>query len=49
MLALKFPPINELIRWRDIFSNFNKVGLIAVLAAVISIIGFQLSFFNKFV
>ena len=38
MLALKFPPINELIRWRDIFSDFNKVGLIAVLAAVIGIV-----------
>ncbi|HEY7627781.1 MAG TPA: F0F1 ATP synthase subunit A [Ilumatobacteraceae bacterium] len=43
MLALKFPPINELIRWRDIFSNFNKVGLIAVLAAVISIVVFLLA------
>jgi F-type H+-transporting ATPase subunit a len=40
MLALEFPPINELIRWRDIFSNFNKVGLIAVLAAVIGILIF---------
>ncbi len=37
MLALKFPPINELIRWRDIFTNFNKVGLIAVIAAFIGI------------
>ncbi|HSB86299.1 MAG TPA: F0F1 ATP synthase subunit A [Ilumatobacteraceae bacterium] len=43
MLALKFPPINELIRWRDIFTNFNKVGLIAVLAAVISIVVFLLA------
>jgi F-type H+-transporting ATPase subunit a len=43
MLALKFPPINELIRWRDIFSNFNKVGLIAVLAAVIGIVVFLLA------
>ena len=37
MLGLKFPPINELIRWRDIFSNFNKVGVIALLAALIGI------------
>jgi F-type H+-transporting ATPase subunit a len=37
MLGLTFPPINELIRWRDIFPTFNKVGLIAVLAALIGI------------
>jgi F-type H+-transporting ATPase subunit a len=43
MLALKFPPINELIRWKDIFSNFNKVGLIAVIAALIGIAVFLLA------
>ena len=43
MLALTFPPINELIRWRDIFSNFNKVGLIAVIAAVIGIVTFLMA------
>ena len=43
MLALTFPPINELIRWRDIFSNFNKVGLIAVIAAVLGILVFLLA------
>ncbi|MEY2414844.1 MAG: F-type H+-transporting ATPase subunit a [Ilumatobacteraceae bacterium] len=43
MLALTFPPINELIRWRDIFSNFNKVGLIAVIAAVIGVVVFLLA------
>ena len=43
MLALKFPPINELIRWRDIFSNFNKVGLIAALAALIGVVVFLLA------
>jgi F-type H+-transporting ATPase subunit a len=37
MLGLTFPPINELIRWRDIFTSFNKVGVIAVLAALIGI------------
>ena len=26
MLALDFPPINEVIRWEDIFPTFNKVG-----------------------
>lgn len=40
MLALTFPPINELIRWKDIFSNFNKVGLIAVIAAVLGSVVF---------
>ena len=40
MLALEFPPINELIRWQDIYPTFNKVGLIAVLATVIGIVVF---------
>ena len=40
MLALEFPPINELIRWQDIFPTFNKVALIAVLAALIGIVVF---------
>jgi F-type H+-transporting ATPase subunit a len=35
MLALEFPPINEVIRWRDLVPSFNKVALIAVLAVVI--------------
>ena len=43
MLALKFPPINELIRWRDIVSGFNKVGLIAVLATLIVVVVFLLA------
>ncbi len=37
MLALDFPPINEVIRWKDIFPTFNKVALIACLAALIGI------------
>jgi F-type H+-transporting ATPase subunit a len=40
MLALEFPPINELIRWQDIYPTFNKVGLIAVIATVIGIVVF---------
>ena len=40
MLALEFPPINELIRWQDIYQKFNKVGLIAVIAAVLGIVIF---------
>ncbi|MCE9622886.1 MAG: F0F1 ATP synthase subunit A [Actinomycetia bacterium] len=43
MLGLKFPPINELIRWRDIFTNFNKVGVIAVAAALIGIAVFLIA------
>jgi F-type H+-transporting ATPase subunit a len=38
MLALEFPPINEVIRWQDIFPTFNKVALIACLASIIAII-----------
>ncbi|MFN3255655.1 MAG: F0F1 ATP synthase subunit A [Ilumatobacter sp.] len=40
MLAAKglvFPPINELLRWQDIFPTFNKIALIAVLASLIGI------------
>jgi F-type H+-transporting ATPase subunit a len=39
VLALEFPPINELVRWRDVWSagGLNKVGIITVLAALISI------------
>jgi F-type H+-transporting ATPase subunit a len=37
MFALEFPPINEVIRWQDIFPTFNKVALIACLATVIGI------------
>ncbi len=43
MLGLTFPPINELIRWRDIFPGFNKVAVIAVLAALIGIVVFLLA------
>jgi F-type H+-transporting ATPase subunit a len=35
MFALDFPPINEVIRWRDLFPSFNKVALIAILAVLI--------------
>ena len=40
MLALEFPPINELIRWRDIVPGLNNVGIIAILAALIGILVF---------
>lgn len=43
MLALEFPPINEILRWRDLFPTFNKVALIAVAASLISIVVFLLA------
>lgn len=45
MLALEFPPINELVRWQDVYSpaGLNKVGIIAVLAALISIVIFLIA------
>jgi F-type H+-transporting ATPase subunit a len=36
VLALTFPPINEILRWRDLFPTFNKVAIISVLAALIA-------------
>jgi F-type H+-transporting ATPase subunit a len=38
MFALEFPPINEVIRWRDLFPSFNKVAIIACLAVVIGLV-----------
>ena len=35
--GLVFPPINELLRWQDIFPSFNKIALIAVLASLLGI------------
>jgi F-type H+-transporting ATPase subunit a len=35
VLGLEFPNINEVIRWDNIFGSFNKIALIACLAAVI--------------
>ena len=43
MLALKFPEINQLLRWKDLFPSFNKIALIAILATVISITLFVLA------
>jgi F-type H+-transporting ATPase subunit a len=37
VFGLEFPPINGILRWPDIFPTFNKIGLIAVLAALIGI------------
>jgi len=43
VFALEFPPINEILRWEDIFPSFNKIALIAVSAAVIGIVLFLLA------
>ena len=43
MFALDFPEINSILRWKDIFPGFNKIALIAVLAAVISSVIFLLA------
>jgi len=43
VLALEFPPINEVLRWTDLFPTFNKVALITVLAALIGIVVFMLA------
>ena len=43
MIALEFPPINEILRWKDLFPTFNKIALIAVAAAVIGTLVFLLA------
>ncbi len=40
MFGLEFPPINEILRWQDIFPSFNKIALIACAAALIGILLF---------
>ena len=35
ILSFEFPPINELLRWRDVVPGLNKVGLIAIASALI--------------
>lgn len=47
MFALDFPEINSILRWKDIFPGFNKIALIAVLAAVISSVIFLLALRQK--
>ncbi|MFM9036810.1 MAG: F0F1 ATP synthase subunit A [Actinomycetota bacterium] len=43
MIALEFPPINEILRWKDLFPSFNKIALIAVAAALIGTLIFLLA------
>ena len=41
--SFSFPEINSILRWKDIFTSFNKIALIAVLAAVIGSLIFILA------
>ena len=41
--AFKFPAINSILRWKDLFESFNKIALIAVAAAVIGSLVFILA------
>jgi len=43
VFALEFPPINEILRWREVAPSLNKVGIIAVAAALIAIVVFVLA------
>lgn len=43
MISLEFPPINGILRWKDLFPTFNKIGLIAILALVIGSLIFFLA------
>lgn len=43
LLGLEFPPINEILRWQDIFPTFNKIALIAVVAAFLGILLFLIA------
>jgi F-type H+-transporting ATPase subunit a len=43
VLALEFPEINEILRWRDLFPTFNKIAFIGVGAALIGIVIFLLA------
>jgi F-type H+-transporting ATPase subunit a len=40
--GLDFPEINTILRWQDLFPTFNKVAMIACLAALIGIVVFWL-------
>ena len=35
MIALEFPPINEILRWKDVAPSFNKIAIIAVLIGLL--------------
>ncbi len=35
VLAFEFPPINAILRWRDLVPGLNKVGMISIVAALV--------------
>jgi F-type H+-transporting ATPase subunit a len=41
--ALVFPPLSHILRWKDIVPGFNKIGVISVLAALITLAIFALA------
>jgi len=43
VFALEFPPINEILRWKDLAPGFNKIAIICVAAALIGTIVFLLA------
>jgi len=43
VIALEFPPINAILRWKDVAPSFNKIAIIAVLATVIGCTVFALA------
>jgi F-type H+-transporting ATPase subunit a len=43
VFAFEFPEINSILRWKDLFPTFNKIALIAVLAAIIGTVIFLLA------
>jgi F-type H+-transporting ATPase subunit a len=43
VFGLEFPPINEILRWKDIFPTFNKIALIAAAASILGIMLFLLA------
>ena len=43
MIALEFPPINEILRWKDLAPGFNKIDIICVAAALIASVIFLLA------
>jgi F-type H+-transporting ATPase subunit a len=41
--ALEFPPLSHILRWKDIVPGFNKIGVISVLAALVTLLIFALA------
>jgi F-type H+-transporting ATPase subunit a len=41
--TLVFPPLSHILRWKDIFPGFNKIGVISVLAALVPLVIFGLA------